>query len=69
MQSGVNLSMLALPCSRIPLVKGGVYYVPCGGWALVCKKHIKFNKVKYIILVYIYYVCVCVGGVLVLVYC
>ena len=26
---------LFLPCSRISLVQGGVYCVPCGGWALV----------------------------------
>ena len=32
-QSDVNLSMLALPRLRIPLMHGGVYYLPCGGWA------------------------------------
>jgi hypothetical protein len=35
MQSNVNLSPLALPYSRIPLVQGGVYYLPCGGWVMV----------------------------------
>ena len=30
----VNLIMLALSCSRIPLVQGGAYYLPCSGWAL-----------------------------------
>ena len=33
-QSDVNLSMLALPCSRILLVQDGVYCLPCGGWDL-----------------------------------
>ena len=33
-KSNVNLSPLALSCSKIPLVQGGVYYLPCGGWAL-----------------------------------
>jgi hypothetical protein len=33
-QSDVNLSMLALPSSRIPLMQGGVYCLPCGGWVL-----------------------------------
>ena len=32
-QSDVNLTPLALPCSRIPLVQGGVYCIPCDGWA------------------------------------
>ena len=36
MQSDVNLSPLILLCSRIPLVDGGVYCPPCGGWVLVC---------------------------------
>ena len=35
-QYHMNLSPLALSCSRIPLVHGGVYYLPCGGGALVC---------------------------------
>ena len=30
----MNLSPLALPCSRIFLMQGGVYCLPCGGWAL-----------------------------------
>ena len=34
-QFNVNLSLLALPCSRIPLMQGGVHYLPCGGWTLV----------------------------------
>ena len=34
-QSDVYLSLLVLPCSRILLVQGGVYCLPCGGWALV----------------------------------
>jgi hypothetical protein len=33
-QSDMNLSMLALLCSRIPLVQGGVYCLPYGEWAL-----------------------------------
>ena len=33
-QSDMNLSPLALPCSRISLVQGGVYCLACGGWAL-----------------------------------
>jgi hypothetical protein len=33
-QFDVNLSMLALPYSRIPLMHGGVYCLPYGGWAL-----------------------------------
>ena len=32
-----NSSPLALPCSRIPLVHGEVYCLPCDGWAFVCK--------------------------------
>ena len=32
-QSDVNLSRLALPCSRILLVQGGIYCLPCNGWA------------------------------------
>jgi hypothetical protein len=31
-QSDVNLNSLALPCSRILLVWGGVYCRLCGGW-------------------------------------
>ena len=34
-QSDVNLSLLALPSSRIPLVQGENYCLPCGGRALV----------------------------------
>ena len=34
MQSNVNMSPLALPCWRTLLVQGGVYCMPCGGWAL-----------------------------------
>ena len=33
-QSDVNLSLLALLCFRILLMQGGVYYLPCRGWAL-----------------------------------
>ena len=33
-QSDVNLSPLVLLCSRIFLMQGGVYCLPCGGWAL-----------------------------------
>ena len=33
-QFDVNLSPLARPCSRILLVQGGVYCLPCSGWAL-----------------------------------
>ena len=36
-QSDVNLSLLALPCSRIFLMQGGVYYLPWGGWVHFCK--------------------------------
>ena len=35
-QSYVNLSLLALPCSRIPLVHDGVYCLSWCGWALIC---------------------------------
>ena len=35
-QSDMNLSQLAISCSRIPLMHGGVHYLPCSGWALVC---------------------------------
>ena len=52
------MCMLALSYSRIPSVQGGVYCLPCGGWALVC-------VCIYIILILIHYV----GGILVLVYC
>ena len=43
-QSDVNLSMLALPYSIIPLMYDDFYCLPCGGWALVCvyKKYIVF---------------------------
>jgi hypothetical protein len=34
MQFNVNLSSLALPCSRILLTHGGVYCMPCSKWAL-----------------------------------
>jgi hypothetical protein len=34
MQSDVNLSPLALPCTRILSVQGGAYCLPCGGWVL-----------------------------------
>lgn len=30
-QSNLKLSMLAMPCSRVPLMQGGVYCMPCGG--------------------------------------
>ena len=33
-QYDMNLSLLALPCPRIPLEKDGVYCLPCRGWAL-----------------------------------
>jgi hypothetical protein len=33
-QSNVNLSPLALHCSRITLIQGGVDCLPYGGWAL-----------------------------------
>jgi hypothetical protein len=68
--SNVNLSPLAvISCSRIYLVQGGVYYLPCGGWALVCKQYMKFNELI------IHYIDTCLlcgmggGGVLVVVYC
>jgi hypothetical protein len=33
-QSDVNLSPLALPCSKNLLVQDGVQCLPCGEWAL-----------------------------------
>ena len=65
-QSDVNLSPLVLPCSKISiisLVQGGVYCLPCGGWALFVHTHTLFW--------YIFTTCVCVWGgeVLVHVYC
>ena len=35
----MNLNPLVMPCLRVPLVHGGVYCLPCGGWEyiLICK--------------------------------
>ena len=35
-QSNVNLSPLALPRSRVPLVHDGVYCIHCGRWGAYC---------------------------------
>lgn len=32
----MNLSMLAQPCSRVPLIQDWVYCLLCGKWALIC---------------------------------